>query len=44
MLLNMTAVSEYKIAAFVASHFYISLYQKLNKTEGECLFLLKWVF
>lgn len=39
MLLNMTAVSEYKIARFVVSHFYILLYQKLNKTERECLFL-----
>lgn len=41
MLLNLTAGGEYKIARFIILTFYTSLYQKLNGTEVEYLFLLK---
>lgn len=44
MPLNMAVVGEYKIFRFIIFSFYTSLYQKLNGTEVECLFLLKWVF
>lgn len=41
ILLIMAAVAEYKIARFIILTFYTSLYQKLNRTEVEYLFLLK---
>lgn len=41
ILLNLTAGGEYKIARFIILTFYTSLYQKLNGTEVEYLFLLK---